>query len=172
MATDSAGRVTPGGAAPGHGPAGEGPEAGAGPTHDGRTLRFGEIEDSDVERVVALWDACGLTRPWNDPRLDIAQARTGATSTVLVARRGQDVVATVMTGVDGHRGWVYYLAVAPAEQGHGIGAAMLERGERWLAAAGARKVQLMVRDGNPAAEFYEARGYEVQRVAVLGRWLA
>lgn len=89
----------------------------------------------------------------------------------LVADEGGDVVGTVMAGYDGHRGWIYYLAVAPEVQGAGLGAELTHAAERRLAAAGARKVQLMVRDGNPAAGFYERLGYERQEVTVLGRWL-
>ncbi|KAE8763206.1 GNAT family acetyltransferase [Georgenia thermotolerans] len=118
-----------------------------------------------------MWHACGLTRPWNDPRADLDQARAGATSTVLVARRAGVVVGTVMAGVDGHRGWVYYLGVQPGEQGRGLGSALLRAAEAWLGAHGARKVQLMVRTGNPVSGFYAGHGYAVQDCLVLGRWL-
>nr|KEP23647.1 acetyltransferase [Georgenia sp. SUBG003] len=133
---------------------------------------MGEVRGDETEAVVALWQACGLTRPWNDPRADLDQARAGATSTVLVARQGSAVVGTVMAGVDGHRGWLYYLGVDPREQGRGLGSALLRAAEAWLGAAGARKVQLMVRGGNPAADFYHGRGYSEQDCVVLGRWLA
>ncbi len=136
-----------------------------------RDVEIGEAHDDDAAAVVALWHACGLTRPWNDPGADLAQARAGASSTVLVARRADRVVGTVMVGVDGHRGWVYYLGVDPAEQGQGLGSALLRAAEDWLGGAGARKVQLMVRTGNPAARFYAGRGYLEQDCVVLGRWL-
>ena len=74
---------------------------------------FRDIEDRDVEAVVALWQACGLTRPWNDPYKDIAFARAGRDSTVLVLERGGAIIATVMAGHDGHRGMLYYVAVEP-----------------------------------------------------------
>jgi ribosomal protein S18 acetylase RimI-like enzyme len=138
---------------------------------------FTEITDDDVEGVVALWHACGLTRPWNDPHVDIADARRGPTSTVLVLRSDDDgagrgpVVASVMAGLDGHRGWLYYVAVAPDRQGEGLGRAAVTAGEDWLRAAGARKVQLMVRATNSAVvDFYEKLGYADQETMVLGRW--
>jgi ribosomal protein S18 acetylase RimI-like enzyme len=135
------------------------------------TTLFTEIADDDVESVVALWQACGLTRPWNDPYLDIADARRGPTSTVLVARREDDVVAAVMAGYDGHRGWLYYVAVAPDLQGGGLGKAAVAAGEDWLRAAGARKVHLMVRTTNDQVRgFYERLGYTDQETTVLGRW--
>ncbi|MFD1716617.1 GNAT family acetyltransferase [Georgenia deserti] len=133
---------------------------------------IGEMTEGEGPAVVRLWETCGLTRPWNDPTADLDQARRGATSTVLVARDDGVVVGSVMAGMDGHRGWIYYLAVTPEVQGTGVGAELTQAAESWLASAGARKVQLMVRDGNPAAGFYERLGYERQHVTVLGRWLS
>ncbi|MGF0115856.1 GNAT family acetyltransferase [Promicromonospora sp. Marseille-Q5078] len=134
-------------------------------------LAFREIGDDDVEQVVALWEACGLTRPWNDPRLDIADARRTPTSTVLVACEGETVVASAMAAYDGHRGWLYYVAVDPAQQGTGLGRAAVDAGEEWLRAAGARKVQLMVRSTNPqVVSFYDRLGYADQETVVLGKW--
>jgi ribosomal protein S18 acetylase RimI-like enzyme len=80
---------------------------------------------ADTEALVALWEACGLTRPWNDPRGDIALALDTPTSDILVLRDGEDLLASAMVGFDGHRGWVYYLAVAPAAQGRGLGTRMM-----------------------------------------------
>ncbi|WP_425956164.1 GNAT family acetyltransferase [Xylanimonas sp. McL0601] len=138
-------------------------------------LVFAEITDDDVPAVVALWHECGLTRPWNDPALDIADARLSPTSTVLAARapasEGGAVVASVMAGYDGHRGWLYYVAVSPGLQGSGLGRAAVSAGEEWLRAGGARKVQLMVRTTNAQAlGFYDRLGYEEQSTTVLGRW--
>lgn len=126
----------------------------------------------DAEAVVALWQACGLTRPWNDPGADFVRALGDAASAVLVARSGAGVTGSVMTGFDGHRGWVYYLAVAPHARGAGLGRALMAAAEAWLAARGAPKIQLMVRDDNDAAiGFYEALGLERQKVVTLGRFL-
>ena len=77
-------------------------------------LLISEAVDADLETVVALWEVCGLTRPWNDPRADFRLACAGETSTVLAGRAGAEIIATVMVGFDGHRGWIYYLAVDPA----------------------------------------------------------
>jgi len=126
----------------------------------------------DAAAVVALWHACGLTRPWNDPDADFARALDGATSTILVARQGDASVGSVMVGHDGHRGWLYYLAVLPERQGQGIGTALFHAAERWLRARSVPKVQLMVREGNSAAlAFYNRIGLERQGVVVLGRLL-
>lgn len=128
--------------------------------------------ETDRAAVVALWRACGLTRPWNDPDRDFARALDGATSTILVMRRGDAIVGSVMAGFDGHRGWVYYLAVAPDAQRQGIGRTLMAAAEDWLAARGAPKVQLMVREGNDAAGgFYAAIGFERQPVVTWGRFI-
>ncbi|WP_235939687.1 GNAT family acetyltransferase [Occultella kanbiaonis] len=130
-----------------------------------------EALDADSARIVELWHSCGLTRPWNDPGTDLAQARAGATSTVLVLETPDGVAGTVMVGLDGHRGWVYYLAVDPAHRGLGHGRRLMVAAEAWLLGEGARKVQLMVRAGNDVNGFYQALGYADQNTQVLGRWL-
>lgn len=119
-----------------------------------------EIVDADVEPVVALWHSAGVARPWNNPAKDIAFARREPHSTVLVACCGSELVATAMVGEDGHRGWVYYMAVAPGRQRQGFGAIMMQAAEDWLRKRGIWKVQLLVRaDNTPAGHFYEQLGY-------------
>lgn len=145
------------------------PVLAAAPAADGE---FVEITDADVEQVVELWKACGLTRPWNDPYVDIADARAGDGSTVLVARAGGRVAATAMAGHDGHRGWLYYVAVAPELRSGGLGRAAVVAAEAWLVARGARKIQLMVRTTNTdVLGFYGRMGYVDQECTVLGRWI-
>nr|WP_246857896.1 GNAT family acetyltransferase [Oerskovia sp. KBS0722] len=140
---------------------------------------FREITDADVEQVVVLWETCGLARPWNDPHLDVADARTAPSSTILVAHAGASgapgggvapVVATAMAGFDGHRGWIYYVAVAPELQGTGLGRDAVVAAEAWLASQGVRKVRLMVRTTNTQVlGFYERLGYVDAECSVLGR---
>lgn len=126
----------------------------------------------DGPAVTALWRACGLTRPWNDPDADFALALATEASAILVARDGKDIAGSVMVGFDGHRGWVYYLAVAPARQRAGLGRALMAAAEDWLRTRGAPKIQLMVREDNHAAlRFYETLGLEPQPVVTLGRFL-
>ena len=78
-------------------------------------LAIGELADADIDAVVALWARCDLTRPWNDPRADIALARRGPGSAILAGKRDGVLLATVMVGYDGHRGWFYYVAVDAAQ---------------------------------------------------------
>ena len=135
-------------------------------------LAIADIADADVEAVIALWQRCGLTRPWNDPASDIALARRNANSTVLVGRAHGALVATAMVGHDGHRGWVYYLATDPDRLKHGIGRALMAAAEDWLRQLGCPRVRLMVRHDNlDARGFYTAIGYDDQDVVTMGRTL-
>ena len=122
--------------------------------------------------AVALWRQTGLTRPWNDPVADLHRAVQGSASTVLAVVEQGELRATAMVGHDGHRGWVYYLAVVPAEQGRGLGRRLMQACEEWVRARGIPKLQLMVRTVNaPAAAFYERLGYTDDQVVVLSRRL-
>jgi ribosomal protein S18 acetylase RimI-like enzyme len=135
-------------------------------------LAIAPIKDADVADVVALWERCGLTRPWNDPRVDIALARRGSNATILLGREGEHITASVMVGHDGHRGWVYYVAVDPDRRGRGFGRAIMRAAEDWLRQAGMEKVQLMVRpENNKAQAFYESTGYDEQERIIYAKWL-
>ncbi len=135
-------------------------------------LAVAEITDADVTDVIALWQACGLTRPWNDPANDIALARRGLNATILIGRDGGSIVATVMVGHDSHRGWVYYVATDPDRRGRGFGRAIMSAAEDWLRAAGIAKLQLLVRRENAkAGAFYRSIGYAEAQTIVFAKWL-
>ena len=135
-------------------------------------LSIAPIGDADVADVTALWQACGLTRPWNDPAADIALARRGPNSAILIGRDGDAMIATAMVGHDGHRGWVYYVAVDPARREKGFGRAIMNAAEDWLRQAGIAKLQLMVRRENAkAGAFYQSIGYAESQTIVFARWL-
>ncbi|MDB5738302.1 MAG: acetyltransferase [Sphingomonas bacterium] len=130
------------------------------------------LRDEEIPAVITLWQAAGLVRPWNDPHTDITTALACASSTVLAAHAGNALVGTVMAGFDGHRGWLYYLAVAEDHRRKGLGRALVAAAEAWLAERGAPKVQLMIRSENKAvADFYEKIGYERSDVMILGKRL-
>jgi ribosomal protein S18 acetylase RimI-like enzyme len=136
------------------------------------SIEIREMEDRDLEQVIELWQAAGVLRPWNDPLKDVAFARRGPHSTILVATIDDAVVATSMVGEDGHRGWVYYVAADPKLQGTGLGRAIMTSAEKWLQARGVWKVQLMVRGDNVAArEFYHRLGYKLADVVCLQKTL-
>jgi ribosomal protein S18 acetylase RimI-like enzyme len=136
------------------------------------SLSIAAIEDGDIADVIALWQACGLTRPWNDPTADIALARKGANATVLVGRDGSRLVASVLVGHDGHRGWVYYVAVDPECRHNAYGRVIMAAAEDWLRARGLEKLQLMVRGDNVEVQtFYQSLGYLAQDRVVFAKWL-
>jgi ribosomal protein S18 acetylase RimI-like enzyme len=121
---------------------------------------------------VALWQAAGLTRPWNDPHRDIARKLQARPEWLLVAEAAGEIVGTVMAGYDGHRGWVNYLAVSPTRRRAGLGRALMAEAERLLGDAGCPKVNLQLRAGNDEAlAFYAALGYTRDDVVSLGRRL-
>jgi ribosomal protein S18 acetylase RimI-like enzyme len=131
-----------------------------------------ELTEIDALSVTALWTEAGLTRPWNDAAMDFQRALDGATSAVLGLERDDVLLGTVMVGHDGHRGWVYYLAVRTTHQRQGVGSELMSAAEEWLRQTGAVKVQLMVRNENESAlKFFRRVGYETSDVNVLSRWL-
>ena len=135
-------------------------------------MRIHAFDEIDRQDLIALWHACGLTRPWNDPDADIDRAIVGAHSTILVGKLESALVASAMLGEDGHRGWIYYLGVAATHQGRGLGTQMMDAACDWLRARGVPKVELMVRTDNAAATaFYDGLGFERQNVVTYGRWL-
>src|SRR2546430_1191534 len=135
-------------------------------------LAISEITDADVAAVIALWQRCGLTRPWNDPAADIALARRGSNATILVGRADGAIVASALVGHDGHRGWVYYVAVDPDAQHNGHGRAIMAAAEDWLRAQGIAQVMLMVRPGNTALQaVYPTLGHDAQERVIYAKWL-
>jgi ribosomal protein S18 acetylase RimI-like enzyme len=137
-----------------------------------QALSIAPIGDADIAGVIALWQACDLTRPWNDPAADIALARRGPNSAILIGRDGGAVIATALVGHDGHRGWVYYVAVDPARREQGFGRAIMNAAEDWLRAHNIEKLQLMVRGDNSKVQaFYGSLGYVEQERVLFAKWL-
>lgn len=128
--------------------------------------------ESDEHAVVALWHECGLTRPWNDPHKDIARKLTVQRELFLVGELGGCLMATIMAGFEGHRGWVNYLAVAPGSRGRGYGVQLMNLVEQRLLEAGCPKVNLLVRSSNAAIlDFYHHLGYAIDEAIPLGKRL-
>lgn len=133
--------------------------------------RIRPCTDEDCDAIAALWRKAGLTRPWNDPAADFRRCRETPTAELFVAELGGAAVGSVMAGTDGHRGWVYYLAVDPEVRRNGLGRRLMRRAEKWLKEAGAPKVQLMIRPENgPVRAFYHTLGYADSEVATLEKW--
>jgi ribosomal protein S18 acetylase RimI-like enzyme len=136
------------------------------------TLTIRPYRPADEAAVLALWQACGLVRPQNDPRKDIVRKLRVNPEWFLVGELAGRVVATAMVGYEGHRGWINYLAVEPAFQRGGFGRVLMNEAERLLRTAGCPKINLQVRTSNAAAiEFYRRLGFAVDDAVSLGKRL-
>lgn len=132
-----------------------------------------EAAADDDAAIIALWEACGLTRPWNPPPRDIAFVRKSGHGALLVAEDEGRIVGSVMVGHDGHRGWIYYLAVVPEMRKTGLGRRLVEEGEAWCRARGVPKLQLMIRPDNAGVRaFYERIGYKDEPIVLMTKWLS
>lgn len=135
-------------------------------------MRIVPYAEANVRDLIALWDACGLNVPYNDPRTDIALIQASPNAALLVGVEGERLMASIMVGHDGHRGWLYRLAVAPEFRRAGHGRALVRAAEAWLRDRQIRKSQLMIRDTNvEVRDFYVRIGYEVQPRLLMARWL-
>jgi ribosomal protein S18 acetylase RimI-like enzyme len=135
-------------------------------------LEIRPYKPEDRESVVGLWKECGLLRPSNDPFKDIGRKLKAGGQLFLVGLAEGKVVAVVMAGYDGHRGWLNYVAVSPSHQKKGYGRTMIREAESLLAAEGCPKVNLQVRATNTeATKFYAAIGYVQDNVLSFGKRL-
>jgi ribosomal protein S18 acetylase RimI-like enzyme len=135
-------------------------------------MKIRAYETTDEQAVLALWQECGLTRPWNDPRRDIARKLTEQPELFLVGTDEGALVSTAMVGYDGHRGWVHYLGVAPEYRGRSFGRMLMQEAERLLLERGCPKLNLQVRSSNTEAiDFYRKLGYTQDEVVSFGRRL-
>ncbi len=136
------------------------------------SLQVRTFDRADEAAVVALWEACRLTRPWNDPRKDIARKLTVQPELFLVGVEDGALIASVMAGYEGHRGWVNYLAVAPSCRGRAYGRTLMERVETLLLERGCPKLNLLVRSANAdVLAFYRHLGYAPDDAVALGKRL-
>ncbi|PPL15862.1 GNAT family acetyltransferase [Microterricola pindariensis] len=136
-------------------------------------MQIRPFRPEDTDAVIALWQDAGLTRPWNDPRKDIARKATVQPELFVVATGdGGRVLGSVMAGYDGHRGWMNYLAAADDARGLGVGRALVAHVEAALLALGCPKVNLQVRSTNSGVvDFYEHLGYRNDDTVSLGKRL-
>jgi ribosomal protein S18 acetylase RimI-like enzyme len=135
-------------------------------------MQIRPFQPQDEESVVSLWQRCDLVRPWNDPHKDIRRKLGVRPDWFLVGVVGSQIVACVMAGYEGHRGWLNYLAVDPAHQRHGLARAIVTEAERLLHEAGCPKINLQIRTSNHGViEFYRRLGYSVDDVVSMGKRL-
>ena len=128
--------------------------------------------EADEPQVVDLWEGCRLVRPWNDPRKDIARKLAVQRELFLVGVAGDRVVATVMAGYEGHRGWINYLAVDPTSRRQGLARALMAAAEDRLRALGCAKINLLIRaDNREAIAFYNRIGFAEDATISMGKRL-
>ena len=128
--------------------------------------------EGDYAALTALWDAAGISVDYNDPAKDIPLMLATPNCQLFVGLAGERLIGSIMVGHEGHRGWLYKLAVAPDAQGKGHGRDLVRHAERWLVARGLPKCNLLIRDTNlKVQDFYRRLGYEVAPRAVMQRWL-
>ncbi|TPE64455.1 GNAT family acetyltransferase [Sandaracinobacter neustonicus] len=123
------------------------------------------------EGVKALWEHVFPNDPmWNRAEFSIPKKLEVQPDLFLVAEDSGQVLGTVMAGYDGHRGWLYSVAVRPDAQRKGIGSSLLAEAERRLAALGCGKINLQIRAGNEAVTaFYRHHGYDVEDRVSMGK---
>ena len=135
-------------------------------------LQIRPFQLADEDAVISLWRQCGLLRPWNDPHKDIRRKLTVQPEMFLVGLLDGRIVAVVMAGYEGHRGWLNYLAVDPEYQRHGLARTIVAEAECRLRALGCPKIHLQIRTSNTAVmEFYRRLGYSTDDCVSMGKRL-
>ncbi|MCZ6882292.1 MAG: GNAT family acetyltransferase [Gammaproteobacteria bacterium] len=130
------------------------------------------FETTDQQAVIDLWKDCGLVVPWNDLVKDIERKLKFDRDLLLVGELAGEIVASVMGGYEGHRGWINYLAVSPRHQRKGYGRLIMEVVELAIRQKGCPKINLQIRGSNTdMASFYQAIGYDIENVIGLGKRL-
>ena len=136
-------------------------------------MEIREFRLSDYEEVIALWDKAGLLASRSDERNEIEKKLARDPDLFLVGIDAEAIVAAVMGGYDGRRGWVYHLAVDPIFHATGLGTLLLAELESRLYAKGCIKINLLVERGNASVrDFYTKRGYAVDELIFMEKWLA
>jgi hypothetical protein len=136
-------------------------------------LAIRPFKQKDRNALIALWEACGLTRPWNPPNRDIDYCLKSKHGAILIGDIDGAMVASVMVGHDGHRGWVYYVAADPRRQRKGLGGAIMAAAEDWLQQRGAPKCMLLIRaDNKKVTRFYKSLGYDIEPRLVMSKRFA
>jgi len=136
-------------------------------------LKIRKFQPVDASAVIDLWQSCGLVVPWNNPQKDINRKLADSPDLFFVGEIDDRLIASCMAGYDGHRGWIYYLAVDPDCRRQGLAAQIMQHAEVELKVLGCPKIDLMVRDTNqPVIDFYQRIGYKKDPVCVLSKRLA
>lgn len=135
---------------------------------EGMIIRPFQVGEED--QVVAVWEACGLVVPQNDPYADIERKMREHPELFLVGERDGKLIVSVMAGYEGHLGWINYLAVHPDFRNSGLGKMIMEEAESLLKELGCPKINLQVRSTNQKViDFYKRLGYHLEDIVNLGK---
>jgi len=135
-------------------------------------MHIRSFKEKDRKAVIKIWEECNLISPQNDPNKDIDRNLEEDTDLFLIGCQGTEIIASAMGGYDGHRGWVYYLAVKKTYQKNGLGKQLMQALEKKLLEKGCPKINLMVRESNTKVkEFYRSLGFQLDSVVCLGKRL-
>ncbi len=136
-------------------------------------MQIRNYDSGDESQVIDLWIKCDLVRPWNNPKRDIERKLRIDPDLFLVGILNSKIIATVMGGYEGHRGWINYLAVDPSQQRKRYGTMIMEEIEEKLKAKGAPKINIQIRSTNKSVvDFYKSIGYKINDVVGMGKRLA
>ncbi len=138
------------------------------------SMRIRPFQDNDKTAVADLWrEVFPNNPPWNIPEKDIERKLKIQPEMFLVAETDSRVIGTAMAGFDGHRGWVYYVAVSPEHRRKGVGEALMKQVESELIKKGCTKLNLQVRSSNTGVvEFYKKLGYNIEDHISMGKHLS
>ena len=135
-------------------------------------LMIRPFQEGDEEALVSLWNMCKLTVPWNNPYKDIARKLKVQAELFLVGYLEDKLIASVMAGYDGHRGWINYFAVHPDFQARGYGKQLMDNVENGLRELGCPKINLQIREGNDKVfSYYQKLGFVEEKRINMGKRL-
>jgi len=135
-------------------------------------LKIRSFSEEYTELLIELWTEAGLIKPWNDPYKDILRKMDEDPSMFFIGLNEKELIASCMVGYDGHRGWMYYLAVKKKHRNKGYAKQLVNYAEQVLKDQGCPKVELMVREDNTdVIDFYSIVGYNVETVKVMSKRL-
>ena len=136
------------------------------------SLLIRPFKEGDEEALVSLWNMCKLTVPWNNPYKDIARKLKVQAELFLVGYLEDKLIASVMAGYDGHRGWINYFAVHPDFQARGYGKQLMHNVENGLRELGCPKINLQIREGNDKVfTYYQKLGFVEEKRINMGKRL-
>ena len=134
------------------------------------SLLIRPFKEGDEEALVSLWNMCKLTVPWNNPYKDIARKLKVQAELFLVGYLEDKLIASVMAGYDGHRGWINYFAVHPDFQARGYGKQLMHNVENGLRELGCPKINLQIREGNDKVfSYYQKLGFVEEKRINMGK---